>query len=74
MSSQKQVGIVKWFRDDFGYGFIEMDCKTEVFVHHSKINGTGRRTLLNGQIVEFDLGHGEKGPQAYQVEALQQNR
>jgi CspA family cold shock protein len=64
-------GTVKWFNDGKGYGFItpeagEKDC----FVHYSAIQGTGFRSLKEGQRVEFDLVQGEKGPAAENVEAI----
>ncbi|HTL12837.1 MAG TPA: cold-shock protein [Bdellovibrionota bacterium] len=60
-------GKVKWFNDAKGYGFIEADNGTEVFVHYSAIRGAGHKTLLEGQPVEFDLYEGKKGPQAMDV-------
>jgi cold shock protein len=56
-------GIVKWFNDKKGFGFIvhPEDAATDVFVHFSEIEGSGFRTLEDGQTVEFDLCLGEKG-------------
>ena len=61
-------GIVKWFNDRKGFGFIEGggDGK-DVFVHYSKIEGNGFKTLAKGQEVEFDLSDGPKGPLATRV-------
>ncbi len=66
--SQKQVpGKVKWFNDEKGFGFIEREDGKDVFVHHSAINGTGRKTLHEGQAVLMDVVDGKKGPQAENV-------
>lgn len=64
-------GTVKWFNAEKGYGFIAPDeASADVFVHYSEIQGTGFRTLEEDQRVEFDIGEGDKGPQAQQVRAL----
>ena len=60
-------GTVKWFSDDKGFGFISREGGDDVFVHHTGIVGQGFRTLSEGQEVEFDLGQGQKGPQAQNV-------
>jgi CspA family cold shock protein len=66
------TGVVKWFSDQKGYGFIVPDERGEdVFVHQTGIQGTGRRTLQEGQRVEFDITQGEKGPQATNVRPAQ---
>lgn len=63
-------GTVKWFNDEKGYGFIAReDGEPDVFVHYSGIEGSGRRTLSEGQAVEFDVGQGQKGPEAQNVRA-----
>lgn len=66
MSNQVQ-GTVKWFNDEKGFGFIEQENGKDVFVHHSGINGTGRKTLREGQKVLMDIVQGQKGPQAENV-------
>jgi len=66
------TGTVKFFRDQKGFGFIEREDGEDVFVHFSNIDetGRGRRTLLDGQKVEFEIGPGRKGPEALQVRVL----
>jgi len=56
------TGTVKFFNDQKGFGFISREDGPDVFVHFSNIEGTGRRTLLDGQRVEFDIAPGRKGP------------
>ena len=65
MSSE--IGKVKWFSNEKGYGFIERDGLDDVFVHHSQIEMDGFRTLDAGETVEFELVAGEKGPKAQRV-------
>jgi len=61
-------GTVKWFNAEKGFGFISQDNGADdVFVHYSAIEGNGFRTLEPNQRVEFELGHGQKGPHAQQV-------
>jgi len=67
MSEQLVSGVVKWFNDDKGYGFIEREGGPDVFVHFRAINGSGRRTLKEGQSVTFEVTQGQKGPQADNV-------
>lgn len=64
------TGKVKWFSDSKGYGFIEQDEGNDVFVHHTDIEGTGFKTLREGQSVEFDVIKGDKGPKAVNVKPL----
>jgi CspA family cold shock protein len=60
-------GIVKWFNDRKGYGFIEQEDGSDVFVHHSGINGNGFKSLGEGDRVSFDTEQGQKGPAAVNV-------
>jgi CspA family cold shock protein len=63
-------GTVKWFNDAKGYGFIvPKEGGEDVFVHHSNIQGTGFKTLAEGQDVTFDLEQGQKGMSATNVQA-----
>jgi CspA family cold shock protein len=64
-------GSVKWFNENKGFGFIEVDGQDkDVFVHHSAITMQGFRTLTDGQRVSFDIEQGKKGPAAVNVKAL----
>jgi len=63
-------GIVKWFNDHKGYGFIEQEDGPDVFVHHSGINGNGFKSLREGDRVTFDVEQGKKGPAAVNVTAM----
>ena len=60
-------GIVKWFNNSKGYGFIGRHDGADVFVHYSGITGDGYRTLQEGDAVEFEIVQGPKGPQATNV-------
>ena len=69
--AERETGTVKWFNAGKGYGFIERDNgEGDVFVHYSAINGSGFKTLDEGQRVTFDVVESDKGPQAQDVEAL----
>ena len=63
-------GTVKFFNGQKGFGFISRSDGEDVFVHFSNIEGTGRRTLLDGQNVEFDIAPGRKGPEAVNVRVV----
>lgn len=64
-------GTVKWFNDAKGFGFITReDGEKDVFVHHSAINGSGFKSLREGQQVEFDVVQGQKGPAAANVSPI----
>ncbi|MCP4633986.1 MAG: cold shock domain-containing protein [candidate division Zixibacteria bacterium] len=64
-------GIVKWFNDRKGFGFIEgPEEGKDIFVHYSKIEGNGFKTLMRGEEVEFEISDGPKGPLASNVMKL----
>ena len=60
-------GVVKWFNDAKGFGFIEQDNGVDVFVHFSSIQSEGFKSLVEGDAVSFEVGQGTKGPQATNV-------
>jgi len=62
-------GTVKWFNDHKGYGFIEQEDGSDVFVHHSGIDATGFKSLNEGDKVTFDVEQGKKGLAAVNVKA-----
>lgn len=68
--SEQQTGTVKWFNADKGYGFIQRENGSDLFVHFRSIIGDGYRTLAEGQAVSFVEVDGQKGPQADQVTVL----
>jgi cold shock protein len=64
-------GRVKWFNENKGFGFIEVDGQDkDVFIHHSAISMAGFRTLQEGQRVQFDIEQGKKGPSAINLTTL----
>lgn len=66
-----EVGTVKWFDDDKGFGFITPDSGSkDLFVHHSEIKSGGFKSLAEGAKVEFEVGQGQKGPCATNVTQL----
>ena len=68
MSTEK--GVVKFFNETKGFGFIQRENGPDVFVHFSGIQGDGFKTLSEGQMVEFTIEEGQKGPQAENVVAI----
>ncbi|AJP11053.1 TPA: cold-shock protein [Clostridioides difficile] len=65
-----KTGVVKWFNNEKGFGFISVEGEGDVFVHFSAITGDGYKTLEEGQSVEFEVVDGAKGPQAANVVRL----
>lgn len=63
----REQGIVKWFNDSKGFGFIQRDSGEDIFVHFRAIQGDGYRSLQDGQKVEFIVTEGDKGLQAEEV-------
>jgi len=63
-------GTVKWFNESKGFGFITVEDGTDVFVHHTSIQGSGFKTLAEGDKVSFDIEKGPKGPNAVNVVKL----
>ncbi|MGI2260783.1 cold-shock protein [Shewanella sp. GXUN23E] len=70
MSEQLVTGTVKWFNDEKGFGFLAREDASDVFVHFRAINGSGRRTLKEGQTVTFQVVQGDKGLLAENVTLL----
>ncbi len=68
--SDTTTGKVKWFNDAKGFGFIEQESGPDVFAHFSAISGSGFKTLLEGQKVEFNVTEGQKGLQAENIIVL----
>ncbi|MDD9890913.1 MAG: cold-shock protein [Gammaproteobacteria bacterium] len=68
--SERITGTVKWFDEQKGFGFIQRESGKDVFAHHSNIEGTGYKSLTEGQQVEFVVTQGEKGPQAENIIAV----
>ncbi|MDU7538024.1 MAG: cold-shock protein, partial [Peptostreptococcaceae bacterium] len=62
-----KTGVVKWFNNEKGFGFISVEGEGDVFVHFSAITGEGYKSLEEGQSVQFDVVEGAKGPQAANV-------
>ncbi len=70
LSMSTVTGTVKFFNEAKGFGFITRENGPDVFVHYSAIQGSGFKTLAEGQQVEFTVTQGQKGPQAENVVAL----
>ncbi len=70
MTAAREQGVVKWFNDTKGFGFIQRNGGDDVFVHFRAIQGAGRRSLRDGQRVEFGVVKGQKGFQAEEVQPL----
>lgn len=62
-----KVGVVKWFNNEKGFGFISVEGENDIFVHFSAIEADGYKSLEEGQKVEFEVVDGAKGPQAANV-------
>lgn len=67
---EKVTGTVKWFSNEKGYGFLQREGASDVFVHFSAIQSEGFKTLSEGQQVEFEVEQSPRGPQATNVVAL----
>ena len=71
MSNSNVVkGTVKWFNETKGFGFIRQESGPDVFAHFSEIASSGFKTLLEGQMVEFSVVQGQKGPNAVNIIAI----
>jgi CspA family cold shock protein len=72
LDPKKNRGVVKWFNDEKGFGFIQQQGgKRDVFVHHTAIiSNEDRKRLYEGQIVEFHIKEGKKGPEASEVKVV----
>ncbi|WP_206486544.1 cold-shock protein [Thalassotalea sp. G2M2-11] len=68
--SNATTGTVKWFNESKGFGFIEQKSGPDVFAHFSAIVNAGFKTLAEGQLVEFNVTQGQKGPQAENIVAI----
>lgn len=67
----EKTGVVKWFNDEKGYGFISCDEGNDIFVHHSQVKEKGPdKDLHEGENVTFNIGEGEKGPMAINVQKI----
>jgi cold shock protein len=71
MSENTITGVVKWFNNTKGFGFITVEGRSsDIFVHYSAIEGNGYRTLEEGDQVSFVIGHGQKGEEARNVQKI----
>ncbi len=66
----RETGVVKWFNDKKGFGFISRSSGDDVFVHHTAILSEGFRTLAEGDQVEFGIQQDQKGPAAVDVRKI----
>ncbi len=64
-------GIVKWFNNKKGYGFITMDDGKDIFAHYTCIQGEGYKSLQHNETVEFEIGQGPKGDQATNIKTIE---
>jgi len=69
--SEKVSGKVKWFDAKKGYGFIEVEGKDDIFVHFSEIQLEGYKSLIDGDMVEFEIDDGDKGVRAKSVTRIE---
>ena len=69
--SSRESGVVEWFNESKGFGFIQRESGDDIFVHFRAIRGDGFRTLRDGQKVEFAVVEGQKGFQAEDVQSLE---
>jgi CspA family cold shock protein len=69
-SQEMAIGTVKFFNDQKGFGFISREGESDLFVHFSNIDGVGRKTLNEGDQVEYEVGEGRKGPEAVSVRVV----
>ncbi len=69
--AEREKGVVKWFNDAKGFGFIESETSGDIFVHFKNIRGDGHKSLRDGQAVEFTIVQGQKGPNASDVVPIQ---
>ncbi len=70
--SDREQGIVKWFNDSKGFGFIQRNSGEDIFVHFRAIQGDGYRSLKDGEKVEFTVVEGQKGLQAEEVRKFEE--
>ena len=68
--SNSSNGTVKWFNESKGFGFIEQQSGPDVFAHYSEIVGSGFKSLVEGQSVEFSITEGQRGLQASNIVAV----
>lgn len=69
-SEEREIGRVKWFDEEKGFGFIGREGGEDAFVHRSEILSEGYNALEEGQEVEFSISHNEKGPKAHDVDVI----